>query len=244
MSGVYLESAYYGDEKSFANITKSLAKKVAAGILDVTSNSQLKPTFESAPETTLDSKDEKNIRDEAVRGCGGESDQKCLEAKKLQLSQERLKEKEMEDLGKGVIKGERLTVNIVENGRRRTLITPSGQKLRLENIVGDKLSDKDAILALPSASQFQSRAIALLTIVLTTFIYIFGIVAVYAVFMREAVNTGKDYFRIVGYAGAAASVMFPGTGFLIILGYFGFKAFMENMVKEWFNSNGSLQGWL
>lgn len=244
MSGVYLESAYYGDEKSFANITKSLAKKVAAGVLDVTSNSQLKPTFESAPETTLDSKDEKKIRDEAVRGCGGEADQKCLEAKKLQLSQERLKEKEMEDLGKGVIKGERLTVNIVENGRRRTLITPSGQKLRLENIVGDKLSDKDAILALPSPSQFQSRAIALLTVVLTTFIYIFGIVAVYAVFMREALLTGKDYFRIVGYAGAAASVMFPGTGFLIILGYFGFKAFMENMVKEWFNSNGSLQDWL
>ena len=36
MSGVYLESAYYGDEKSFANITKSLAKKVTAGVLDVT----------------------------------------------------------------------------------------------------------------------------------------------------------------------------------------------------------------
>lgn len=244
MSGVYLESAYYGDEKSFANITKSLAKKVAAGVLDVTSNSQLKPTFESAPETTLDSKDEKKIREEAVKGCGGESDQKCLEAKKLQLSQERLKEKEMEDLGKGVIKGERLTVNIVENGKRRTLITPAGQKLRLENILGDKASDKDAILALPTPSQFQSRAISLLTIVLSTFIYVFGIVAVYAVFMREAANTGKDYFRIVGYAGAAASVMFPGTGFLIILAYFGFKAFMENIVKEWFNSNGSLQGWL
>ena len=232
MSGVYLESAYYGDEKSFANITKSLAKKVTAGVLDVTSNSQLKPTFESAPETTLDAKDEKKIREEAVRGCGGESDQKCLEAKKLQLSQERLKEKEMEDLGKGVIKGERLTVNIVENGRRKTLITPAGQKLKLENILGDKASDKDAILALPTPSQFQSRAIALLTIVLSTFIYVFGIVAVYAVFMREAVNTGKDYYRIVAYAGAAASVMFPGTGFLVILGYYGFKAFMENMVKE------------
>jgi len=233
MSGVYLESAYYGDEKSFANITKSLAKKVAAGVLDVTSNSQLKPTFESAPETTLDSKDEKKIREEAVKGCGGESDQKCLEAKKLQLSQERLKEKEMEDIGKGVIKGERLTVNIVENGRRRTLITPAGQKFRLENILGDKASDKDAILALPTPSQFQSRAISLLTIVLSTFIYVFGIVAVYAVFMRESqIEPKKDYFRIVGYAGAAASVMFPGTGFLIILAYFGFKAFMENIVKE------------
>jgi hypothetical protein len=232
MSGVYLESAYYGDEKSFANITQSLAKKVTAGILDVTSNSQLKPTFEAAPETTLDGKDEKKIREEAVRGCGGESDQKCLEAKKLQLSQERLKEKEMEDLGKGVIKGERLTVNIVENGKRKTLITPTGQKFRLENILGDKASDKDAIMALPTSSQFQSRAIALITIVLSTFIWVFGIVAVYAVFMRLAADTEKDYFRIVAYVGAAASVIFPGTGFLMILGYFGFRAFMDNIQKE------------
>jgi hypothetical protein len=232
MSGVYLESAYYGDEKSFANITKSLAKKVTAGILEVTSNSELKPTFEAAPETTLDGRDEKRIREQSVKACGGEADQKCLEAKKLQLSQERLKEKEMEDLGKGVIKGERLTVNIVENGKRKTLITPTGQKLRLENILGDKVSDKDAIMALPSPSQFQSRAITLLTIVLSSFIYVFAIVAVYAVFMRQAANTGKDYFRIVAYVGAAASVLFPGTGFLMILGYFGFRAFMDNIVKE------------
>jgi hypothetical protein len=232
MSGVYLESAYYGDEKAFANITKSLAKKVTAGILEVTSNSDLKPTFESAPETTLDSKDEKKIREEAVKGCGGEADQKCLEAKKLQLSQERLKEKEMEDLGKGVIKGERLTVNIVEDGKRKTLITPAGQKLRLENILGDKASDKDGILALPTPSQFQSRAIALLTIVLSTFMYVFAIVAVYAIFMNKALEPGKKYLQVVAYAGAAASVLFPGTGFLIILGYFGFIAFMENIQKE------------
>jgi len=232
MSGVYLESAYYGDEKAFANITKSLAKKITAGVLDVTSNSELKPTFEAAPETSLDSKDEKSIREQAVKACGGEADQKCLEAKKLQLSQERLKEKEMEDLGKGVIKGERLTVNVVENGKRKTLITPAGQKFRLENILGDKASDKDAIMALPSPSAFQNQAIALITIVLSTFMYVFAIVAVYAIFMNEAVKTGKDYFRIVAYVGAAASVLFPGTGFLIILGYFGFRAFMDNIQKE------------
>ena len=109
MSGVYLESAYYGDEKAFANITKSLAKKITAGILDVTSNSELKPTFEAAPETTLDGRDEKRIREQSVKACGGEADQKCLEAKKLQLSQERLKEKEMEDR----LKAEAMTKVIV-----------------------------------------------------------------------------------------------------------------------------------
>ena len=232
MSGIYLESAYYGDEKSFANITKGLATKIIGGVLDVTSSSELKPVFEAAPETRLSSDDERRIREEAVKACGGQADQSCLERTRLKLSQERLKEKENENLVKGVIKGDRLTVNIVDNGRRRTLIAPSGQKLRLENIIGDKVSDKNAILALPTADQFQSRAISLLTIVAGTFIWVFGIVATYTVFMRQYEATGKDYFRIVAYASAAASAIFPGLGYVIILGYFGFTAFIAEYIAK------------
>jgi hypothetical protein len=232
MSGIYLESAYYGDEKSFANITKGLAKKIIGGVLDVTSSSELKPVFEAAPETRLTSVDERKLREEAVKACGGEADQSCLERTRLKLSQERLKEKENENLVKGVIKGDRLTVNVVDNGKRRTLIAPAGQKLRLENIIGDKPSDKDAILALPTADQFQARAISLITIVAGTFVWVFGIVATYTVFMREYEATGKDYFRIVAYASAAASVIFPGVGYVIILGYFGFNAFIAEYIAK------------
>jgi hypothetical protein len=233
MSGIYLESAYYGDEKSFVNITSSLAKKVTGGVLDVTSNSDLRPAFEAAPETRLDSRDEKQIREQAVQACGGEADQKCLERTRIKMSQERLRAKENENLVKGVIKGDRLTVNIVDNGRRRTLIAPAGQKLRLENILGDKPSDKNAILALPTTDQFQERAITLITIVASTFFWVFGIVASYTIFMRQYEATGKDSFRIIAYASAAASVIFPGLGYLIILGYFGFNAFIaEYIAKE------------
>jgi hypothetical protein len=232
MSGVYLESAYYGDEKSFANITGSLAKKIVGGVLDVTASSELKPAFEAAPETRLDSRDEKRIREEAVKACGGEADQGCLERTRLKLSGERLKEKENENLVKGVIKGDRLTVNVVDNGKRRTLIAPAGQKLRLENILGDKASDKDAILALPSTNEIQDRAISLLTVVASTFFWVFGIVAAYTVFMRQYEATGKDSFRLIAYAAAAASVIFPGLGYLIILGYFGFNAFIAEYVAQ------------
>jgi hypothetical protein len=232
MSGVYLESAYYGDEKSFANITGSLAKKIVGGVLDVTASSELKPTFEAAPETRLDSRDERTIREEAVKACGGEADQGCLERTRLKLSGERLKEKENENLVKGVIKGDRLTVNVVDNGKRRTLIAPAGQKLRLENILGDKASDKDAILALPSTNEIQDRAISLLTVVASTFFWVFGIVAAYTVFMRQYEATGKDSFRLIAYAAAAASVIFPGLGYLIILGYFGFNAFIAEYVAQ------------
>ena len=232
MSGIYLESAYYGDEKSFANITKGLAKKIIGGVLDVTSSSDLKPAFEAAPETRLSSVDERTIREEAVKACGGQADQACIDRTVLKLGQERLKEKENENLVKGVIKGDRLTVNVVDNGKRRTLIAPAGQKLRLENILGDKASDKDAILALPSADEFQTRAINLLTVVAGTFFWVFGIVASYTIFMRQYEVTGKDSFRIIAYASAAASVIFPGLGYLIILGYFGFNAFIAEYIAQ------------
>lgn len=233
MSGMYLESAYYGDEKSFVNITRSLAKKVTGGVLDVISNSDLRPAFEAAPETKLDGRDEKEIREQAVNACGGESDQKCLERTRIKLGQERLRSKENENMVKGVIKGDRLTVNVVDNGKRRTLIAPAGQTLRLENILGDKLSDKNAILALPSADQFQERAITLLIVVLSTFFWVFGVIAPYTVFMRQYEATAKDYFRIAAYVSSGLSVIFPGLGYFIILGYFGFKAFMaEYIAKE------------
>ena len=232
MSGIYLESAYYGDEKSFANITKGLATKIVGGVLDVTSNSDLKPVFEAAPVTKLSPKDERELRQQAVNACGGEADQSCLERTQLKLSQERLREKENESLVKGVIKGDRLTVNVVDNGRRRTLIAPAGQKLRLENIIGDKPSDKNAILALPSTSDIQDRAISLLTVLVGTFFWVFGIVASYTIFMRQYEATGKDSFRMIAYVSAGLSVLFPGLGYVIILGYFGFNAFIAEYIAQ------------
>lgn len=229
MSGVYIESAYYGDEKSFANITKSLANKIVAGVLDITASSELKPTFEAAPETTLDSRDQKRLREEAVAACGGEADQACLERMRLKLSQERLKEKEREDIGKSAIKGDRLTVNIVEDGKRKTLITPAGQKFKLENVLGNKSVKDDP---LPTASEIQNRAIALITVVVSTFLWVFGIVATYAVFMRQYETTGKDYFRIVAYVTAGLALLFPGFGYIAILLFFGFQAFIAEYIAK------------
>lgn len=229
MSGVYIESAYYGDEKSFANITQTLGKKIVAGVLDVTANADLKPTFEAAPETSLDSRDEKRIREESVAACGGQADQACLDRTRLKLAQERLKEKEREDLGKSVIKGDRLTVNIVDKGKRRTLITPAGQTFKLENVLGNKQAATDP---LPTASEIQSRAIVLITTIVGTFFWVFGIVATYAVFMRQYELTGKDYFRLVAFVTSALALLFPGFGYIAILLFFGGKAFVAEYVAR------------
>lgn len=225
---VQLESAYYGNEKSFTNITKSLASKIIGGVLDVTSGSDLKPVFEVAPDTSLNSEDEKRIREEAVKACGGEADQGCLERTRLKLSEERLKEKENENLAANVIKGDRLTVNIVQNGKRKTLVAPAGQKLRLENLVGVGKPGDPATL--PTLDEVQTQVIALLTIMASTFFWVFGILVAYAVFMRQYEQTGRDMFRIIAYATAAASVLFPGFGYLAVLVYFGFTAFLQKYI--------------
>jgi hypothetical protein len=230
MNGVTIESAYYGDERSFANITKSLLGKITGGVLDVTADAQLKPTFEAAPETRLDTKDEKRIREQASQACGGEADQACMERTRLKLSEERLREKEMEDMSASVIKGDRLTLNVIdENGKRKKLITPAGQKLRLENIRGDA-STKD--MTLPTLDKFQENAIFMLTIIVSTFFWVFSIVAVYTLFMRQYEATGRDIFRMMGYGAAGASALFPGLGYLIIFGYFGLNAFLKEYVTQ------------
>jgi hypothetical protein len=229
MSGIVLESAYYGDERAFANITKSLADKIVGGVLDVTADAQLKPAFEAAPETKIDSRDEKRIREEAIAACGGEADQACLERMKIKLSEERLREKENENLSKSVIKGDRLTVNVIDNGRRRKIVAPAGQKLRLENLLGTSKSDTPG---LPSPSELQTYTLTLVGVVVSTFFWVFSVVAVYTIFMRQYESTGKDYFRIVAYVASGFALLVPGSGYVIILLAFAIPAFITEYIAD------------
>lgn len=227
MSGLYIESAYYGDEKSFVNITKSLANRIVGGVLDVTASSDLRPTFEAAPETRLTSADEQSIREAAARACGTAADQQCMERMIVRLSEERLQERENENMAANVIKGDRLTLNVVDDtGKRRKLVTPAGQQLRIENVLGGNVAEKDNIL--PSTDKVQEYAISVATVVASTFFWVFNIAAPYAVFMRMyGGNVERDYFRIAAYVSAALAAVFPGLGYIIILGYFGGAAFLE-----------------
>jgi hypothetical protein len=234
MSGIVIDSAYYGDEKSFSKITDLLTKKIAGGVLEVTADSSLKPTFfDPGSTTSLDASDEKRIREQSVKACGGEADQACLERTRIKLSEERLREKETQNLTKSVIKGDRLTINILDNGRPRKLVTPAGQKLRLENVIGGKnVLQMDTPSLLMDKSQ--EYILQLLTIAASTFFWVFGIVAPYAVFMREYEKNPleNDQFRIAAYASAATSVLFPGAGYLIVLGYYGFTAFIKEYIAK------------
>jgi hypothetical protein len=227
---VQIVSAYFGDEKSFRNITQSLISKISGGALDVIADEKLLPVFEAAPKTDLSVTDQRNIRNESVKACGGEADQKCIEATKLQLQQDTLKEKELQEVTKNVIKGRRLTVNILENGRVRKLVAPDGQKLQLKDVEGGVTPDNK--LELPPVDELYKRAWEIAAVIFAAFLYVFSIAAVYAIFMRQYEITGKASFQPMAYGLTVVSIAVPYSGFFIILVYFGFKAFVAEYVAQ------------
>lgn len=223
-------SAYFGDEKSFRNITQSLINKINDGTLDITADETLIPVFDAAPQTKLQPKDEKLIREEAVRGCGSESDQPCIDAKIAELSQAKLKDLERTSTIRNAIKGRRLTVTVAdENGRTKTLIAPDGQKFKLENVTGGNKAKKDI---LPDVNVIYDRAWKIALHIINVFVYVFAIAAVYAIFMRKYETTGLHSFKMIAYACALVSAFIPYSGYIIILLYFGFNAFINEYAKK------------
>ena len=227
---VQIVSAYFGDEKSFRNITQSLISKISGGALDVVADEKLLPTFEAAPKTDLSATDQRNIRNEAVKACGGEADQRCIEATTLQLQQDTLKQKELQEVTKNVIKGRRLTVNILKDGKVKQLVAPDGQKLQLKDVEGGVTSEDK--LALPTVDVMYTRGWEIAAAIFAAFLYVFGIAAVYAIFMRQYEITGKDSFRMLSYGLTAVSIVLPYSGYFIILAYFGFKSFVAEYVAK------------
>ena len=203
---------------------------MSGGVLDVTADEKLIPAFEVTQKTELSNKDDKVIRDQAVKLCS-EADQKCLDATMSKLRQERLQEKQQETLNPATtIKGRRLTVNVRDDKNKlRTLIVPDGQKFKLEGITTTDPKNKE--FQLPSMSDIESKSWIVVGVIAAAFVYVFSIAAVYGIFMREALATGKDSYRMIGYGAMVVSVIIPYSGYVIMLFWFGMKSFVKEFVS-------------
>lgn len=244
---VYIDSAYFGDEKSFRNITKSFLNKLSGGTIDVVADETLIPPFEVSEKTELDNSDQRKIREDAVKACGGEADQECLERTRLRLSQERLKEKEKEVERKNIIKGRRLTVNIIdENGKRRQIVVPDGQKFTLSGVSSVNPGEKG--MGLPNRSEVEKRMWDVIGMIGYAFVYVFGVVMTYTIFMRQAESSFKagDMSKGYGYQtvayGTFLFTLFLAVfgsptygwivGYIVVLLYFGFNAFVAKFTNK------------
>lgn len=208
----YIESAYYGDEKSMRKITKVLADKVLGTTIDVDVDEKLIPPFEVADKTELSARDERKIREAASRQCNG-NDQECITAKEAQLRQEALAAKERQgNSSANVIKGRRLTVNIIDaDGKRRRVIIPDGQKFKMENVA---ISDPRKGLQVPKMEYIQNQFKLLGSLAFATFVYVFNVVLTYTVFSDAFGNPLMSIPLVV------IAIFIPFSGYVMVFLYY------------------------
>ena len=205
-----IESAYYGDEKARRNITKALTGKINGTSIDVDVNEKLIPAFEVVDKTELSLEDERKIQEHTRRACSDGVDQQCMTATEARLRQNALTEKEAQtNSSANVIKGRRLIVNLRdENGKRRQVVVPDGQKFSLQNISTNPAKGA----ALPSVDTIKQQLILWTGVAVGAAVYVFSVAATYTVFFPLL-----DYFAIPLIV---IALFVPYSGFIMIFGYF------------------------
>jgi hypothetical protein len=221
----YIESAFYGDEKSQKNTTKVLADKILGTTIDVDVNEQLIPAFEVAEKVEITSLEEKKIRELASKQCGG-VDQACIAKTESKLRQEALEAKQQQaNSSTGVIKGRRLTVNIIdENGKRRRIIIPDGQKFKLDNVSAN--DPRKGPIQVPTMEYIQNQFKLLGSLTFSTLVYVFSVAATYVLFMQT------DFNLLAAVPATVIAVFIPYSGYLLIFLYFMFTTAVNTYVGK------------
>ena len=218
----YIESAFYGDEKTTRDVTKVLKDKIFGTSIDVDVNEKIIPPFEVVDKVEITNLEEKKIKEDAVRACGG-VDQACIEKTEASLRQQTLAAKQnATEANETLIKGKRLTVNIVdEKGKRIRKVVPDGNKFKYDNLSS---GDPSKGAQLPSVSQLQSRLLTLAMMALAALIYVFSVAATYTLSMQ--------YGAFVAVPVTAISIFIPYSGYVMIFFYFMFKTAINTYVGK------------
>jgi len=218
----YIESAFYGDEKTSRDVTKVLADKILGSTIDVDVNEKIIPPFEVVDKVELEPKDEKRIKEEAARACGG-ADQSCIERTEASLRQQTLAAKQRaSEANEALIKGKRLTVNIIEKGKRIRKVIPDGNKFKYENLTTN--DPKKGGTSLPSLTHVQSQLKLLGMMALATLVYVFGVAATYTLFM--------NYGPLIAVPVTAISIFVPYSGYVMIFLYFMFRSAINTYIGK------------
>lgn len=217
---VYIESAFLGDERESRDVSTVLRGKIVGTTIKVPVDNKLIPPFAVTNKTKVTKDDERKIREAATRVCGG-PDQQCLEAKTAEMKQQILIAKNNQAVSSAnIVKGRRLTVNVLdEDGNRRRVVVPDGQLFELEGI--SPMDPKKPSSALPSFDYIKTQSLEFAAVAAITFVWVFGIVATYALFARM----GWGY---IAWVLAFIAFIIPGSGYVIILGYFILESFVSN----------------
>ena len=253
---VQIEAAYYGDEKSFTDVTKSILSKITDGSVRTVVSSALKPQFERTSGASLTPQDDEEVTRRAISFCGSAADTQCMDGAKPRIRQEILRQKAREATsGANMIKGNRLTVDVVdEKGDRKQIIVPENQTFELKGILS---GDVPADSLFPTGDVFYKRLWEYVGILIGMLMYVLGILVPYAIFMREAAmatqgrtldttprREGESYtayairlagpgaaYRTAAYGTAGLSAIVPYSGLIIAMMYYGGQSFVREYIR-------------
>jgi hypothetical protein len=221
---VFIESAFWGDEKSTKNVTQVLNEKVVGNKLTIDEvDDKLIPAFTVTPKGELTEKDVREINKKADEACGGAADQDCLRLRKSELTQAALRERANENItaeSQNIIKGKRLTVNLRdENGKLIRKVVPEKGRFELEGLSSSDPRKKGQ--ALPPAAYIQKQFLELTGVSFATFVWVFSVVATYTVFSREGWKYGAPVLALIAF-------LLPNSGYVMIIGYYATRSFVNN----------------
>jgi hypothetical protein len=215
---VVIESARFGDEQEMRDVTKVLNDRIESGTIKVPVDDKLIPPFEVVEKATLSNDEDRKIREQATKACGG-PDKTCVAIRTSELRQQALLEKTTQaDSEAAVIKGDRLAITTLDaTGKRKNIVVPAGQTFSLTGLsapVPETPADWYAVA--------QNTFISFASISIATLLWVFGVVATFVLFSGVFKN------EYVGAAFAFLAVIFPGLGYFMIVLYFGGQSFIEN----------------
>lgn len=209
-------SAYYGDSQGRKNVTQSVKDRVNNREREIVASNSLIPFLETTETIELTQEEMDEARREAERQCGNANDSNCIRARTEEFQKKRLKEKEFESQSSAnVIKGRRLELEIMENGKKKTITVPDGNKYILPETAQQGLG-----FQLPSLSGTAFESVKLATTILGTFAYVFSVVATYRTFIEGG-------YTKIGYGATAVAIFVPFSGFFIMLAFFAITAYMK-----------------
>lgn len=223
---VFIESAFWGDEKSTKNVTQVLKDRASGNKISVDKvDDSLIPAFTVAPKGDLSTDDVRKIREKAQKACGS-ADQDCVKLRTSEFTQETLRAKANDEITAGaaeIIKGKRLTVNIRDkDGKLVRKVVPENGKFELEGL--SATDPRKGGEMLPSAQSVQTTFLQLTGVSISSFVWVFGVVATYTLFAQLGWAYAAPVLALIAF-------IIPGAGYFFIIGYFVGRSFVDNYVK-------------
>jgi hypothetical protein len=240
-----LIEADFGDENGRRTITKHILSKLV-GSKEINVDSSLLPLIQTEGEISLDSTEVRQAKEKATDACGGNAnDTACIEKQQQQIQQQMLEEKKnTSNSTANIIKGRRLRLVVLEDGKQKVYQIPDGQIFNPEKMglafsdeiagPGQKKAKAPPLFTLPSLADIIAAFFFYGGSFLLVFLYVISVLTTWQSFRKA------NYDIKIAAIPTAVSIVVPYSGFFITLGFFLITRYYLNVkgdqnivIKEW-----------